>query len=51
MTIRDSIDQLPELLQPAVITQWESLHDSEIDLSSLPDEVMDSMAMGLLGNR
>lgn len=44
MNITESIGQLPEILQPAVSLQWQSLQEKNIDLSSLPDEVAGSLA-------
>ncbi|MDH5600891.1 MAG: bifunctional [glutamate--ammonia ligase]-adenylyl-L-tyrosine phosphorylase/[glutamate--ammonia-ligase] adenylyltransferase, partial [Gammaproteobacteria bacterium] len=44
MNINKSISQLPGLLQPAVTVQWESFLESEVDISSLPDEVVATLA-------
>ena len=41
MTIADSIKNLPDLLQSSIETQWQSFIDSEVDVSSLPNEVLE----------
>ena len=43
MEINTLIKQLPDLLQASVTTQLESFVDSDIDLSSIPDEIAESL--------
>lgn len=44
MNITDHINQLPDLLQSSVETQWQSFVDSGVDISLLPVEVAESLA-------
>ncbi len=43
MDITNHINQLPELLQSSVELQWQSFVESDIDVSSLPSEVVESL--------
>lgn len=43
MTILNSIKNLPGSLQSPVEMQWQSLVDSGVDISSLPDEVFETL--------
>ncbi|MCK4866067.1 MAG: bifunctional [glutamate--ammonia ligase]-adenylyl-L-tyrosine phosphorylase/[glutamate--ammonia-ligase] adenylyltransferase [Gammaproteobacteria bacterium] len=43
MKITERIKQLPSSLQPSVGTQWQSFVDSAVDVSSVPDEVLETL--------
>ena len=43
MTINDTIKNLPGSLQPSVEMQWQSLIDSGVDISSLSDDVLETL--------
>ena len=44
MDITDHIKQLPESLQASVEQQWQSFVETGVDVSSLPDEVAETLA-------
>lgn len=44
MKINDAIKQLPDALQASVEVQWQSVIDSEINTSSIPNEVAEVLA-------
>jgi glutamate-ammonia-ligase adenylyltransferase len=43
MIYTDSIKSLPELLHHSVEQQWQSFVETEVDVSSLPDEVLETL--------